>query len=104
MDNKTIEFIKKVIKASNHSSEVVDLSVDFIIENHLKTSIPVYANGKKFLIPEKEYDQMKPIIQSGNQSAWGKGVKIAMIKAIRELTGCGLIEGRDIVQDMDNWR
>ena len=104
MDKNTIEFIKEVIKASSHSPKVVDLSVDFIIENHGDHGIPVKVAGKRYYNPAKEYDVMTHIIRSELiNKKWSPGTKIAMIKVFRELTKCGLLEAKNAVEDIDNW-
>ena len=96
MDQNTIDFIKDILKNTD-SPEVVNLSIDFIIANHGDHGIPIKIDGKRVYIPEKEYDTMSPIVRSGS-------AKIAMVKALRALTGCGLKEANDAVKDEDNWR
>jgi|ETNvirnome_6_100_1030635.scaffolds.fasta_scaffold01330_16 ribosomal protein L7/L12 len=103
MDQNTIQFVKDVLKATDKSPDVVDLAVDFIIENHATTGIPVKIGGQRHYIPEKEYDVMTPIIRNGCQNSWNNGMKIAMIKALKEITGTGLKETKEAVEDIENW-
>jgi len=95
METNTIQFIKDVLKATD-SPEVIDLSVDFIIANHGDHGVPIRIDGKRVYIPAKEYDTMSPIIRAGS-------AKIPVINALRAVTGCGLKEAKEAVEDMDNW-
>ena len=101
MDELLISIFKKVV---NCDGTVKSDVIDYIANNaEGKNKIPVRIDGKRCFIPEKEYNSMAGICRTGIDTNWESKLKIPMIKAFREITGCGLKDANEAVSNRDNW-
>ena len=102
MNDELLTIFKMVINDDEYAKNRI---IDYIANNGTgQKEIPVRIGQQRFYITEREYDSMAGIIRSAMANNWeNSGMKIPMIKALRELTLCGLKEAKDAVENKDNW-